>query len=303
MIIQDLAKKCQCDPATVRKWIKANNKETYLTKSFNNKMVQTLTETDCQQFSEYWIEITTFPTNMITVGNVAEQNKVDRKTVRLWAEKNNVKLHSFRSPNGPPMQAMTIDDAGRFKNEYSSAGYVPILEIVSEYNTNQRVIKRWASKNNCEFVKMKSNKGGRSKICLKKHDYENLEKYLMEMKSEGFFYMLQPVPEFNVNRIKLGFSKKFSRRLKEHRTICPNATLIKKWKCHKDDERKTTNDATQNSCIRLYTEDSGRKSGSHATEVFDCTDYKIVLERLDQIFKDRHEQSIAKRSSNFCHEE
>ena len=283
MIIQDLARKCECDPATIRKWIKANNVETYLTKSFNNKMVMSLTDENCKKFSSYWTEITTLPEDMITVTEVAKKVNVDRKTVRLWADKNNIVLYSLRSSNGPPMQAMSIYDNDKFVKEYITPNTIAILDILHSYNTDLRTIKRWIVKNECEVVKIQSNKGGRTKYGISKKDAVELEKYLMQMKSEGFFYMIQPVPEFNLNRIKLGFSKKMTRRLKEHRCICPNAKLVKKWKCHKDDEAKIMEAVTNENCTQLYTESYGGKSGSHATEVFDCSDYKLVLDKLNRL--------------------
>lgn len=287
MIIQDLARKCECDPATIRKWIKNNKIETYLTKSFNNKMVMSLSDENCEKFSSYWREITTLPDDLITIPDIAKQHRVDRKTVRLWAEKHCVQLKLLRSSSGPPTQAMSIEDHDRFVKEHNSAGSVAVLEILQQYNTDWRVIKRWVKKNDCNMIKIQSDLGGRAKFGLSKHNAEQLRKYLMQMKSEGFFYMIQPVPEFNLNRIKLGFSKKFSRRLKEHRNICPNAKLVKKWKCHKDDEQPTINKVTEG-CKRLYTDRNRPGSGSCATEVFDCDDYKVVLARLEKLFEDKH---------------
>ena len=64
--------------------------------------------------------------------------------------------------------------------------------------------------------------------------------------------------------------------------ICPNAKIVKKWKCHKDDQAKIMNAVTQSGCQQLYTEDGNHKT---QTEVFDCKDYKEVLRRLEEWFK------------------
>jgi len=40
-----------------------------------------------------------------------------------------------------------------------------------------------------------------------------------------------------------------------------------------------------NGCTQLYTEKYNGKSGNHATEVFDCTDYTVVLDRLNKYFE------------------
>lgn len=79
-----------------------------------------------------------------------------------------------------------------------------------------------------------------------------------------------------------GFSRNMSNRLRQHRGICPNAKIVKKWKCHKDDEAKIRNAVTQSGCKQLYTEDGNHKT---QTEIFDCEDYKEVLRRLEEWFK------------------
>ena len=278
--ILDLAKKCSCDPATIRKWIKKYKVETQKVKASNGKTVQAISKACSEKFASYWEEITTLPDDMVTIPDVAKRNNVDRKTVRLWTERNNVELRLLRSSVGPPTKAMSLKDGEKFFQEYNTPQCIPILDILKEYNTDWRVIKRWAKNNNCEFVKTFSNHGGRTKYSISKEDAKRLEKYLMDMKSDGFFYLIQPIPEFNLNRIKLGFTKKPSRRLKEHKTVCPNAKLVKKWKCKKDDETSVIKRATSEGCTQIYTEINNRKT---ATEVFDCENYQIVLERLERI--------------------
>ena len=92
--------------------------------------------------------------------------------------------------------------------------------------------------------------------------------------------MIQPVPEFNLNRIKLGFSRNTKHRLKQHRSVCPNAKIIGRWKCHKDQEAKMISMVTFD-CKQLYNEVNNNKT---STEVFDCEDYQIILDRLNDLF-------------------
>lgn len=284
--IIDLSKQVPCDPTTIRKWIKNHKIELGKIKATNGKIVQSLSDNDAREFVKYWKDITTLPKGMITIPDIAKENKVDRKTVRLWTERNNVPLVELRSSSGPPTQTIKIKDAERFHKENNTPNCIPVPVILKEHNTNWRVIKKWAKKNGCSFYRNKSENGGRNNFSLNTDDYKELQKYLMEVKSDGFFYMIQLVPELEPNRIKLGFSKSIKNRLMQHRCTCPNAKLIKKWKCKKNDESFVMRKIANKGCKRIYTNIDNKKT---ITEVFDCEDYNQVTNRLDEIF-DRSEE-------------
>ncbi len=281
IIIVDLAKEANCNHVTIRQWIKKNNIQMEVVKASNGKNVQAISDEDACTFINHWNETTNLPEGFITVAEVAKINNIDRKTVRRWILQNNIENLTYRTSKSPPTRIIKLSDSLLFTQMYNNPNVVTVVDILKEFNTDWRVIRRWMKRNNCTFVKQLSTVGGRSKLALIKSDADQLEKYLMGMKSDGFFYLIQPVPEFNLNRIKLGFSKKPSRRLKEHRCICPNAIFVKKWKCKKEDETPVRQEATLG-CVQLFTNINNKRT---VTEVFDCEDYKIVLERLDKIFE------------------
>jgi hypothetical protein len=47
----------------------------------------------------------------------------------------------------------------------------------------------------------------------------------------GYFYIIQLVPEFFPNRVKLGFADNLKKRIIEHQTSSPTAKLIGNWPC------------------------------------------------------------------------
>lgn len=279
--ILDLARRCSCDPITVRRWVKKHKIQTQKVKAGNGKLVQAMSIDASHKFESHWKDVTSLPKNMVTVPDVAKANNVDRKTVRLWVGKNDIKIKTIRNSKHPPTQAMSIKDAKKFSDSLLQKNCVPVTEIIDQYNTNWNLVKRWAKRNKCEFVETRSEVGGRNKKALVIKDAKKLKKYLMCEQSNGFFYMVHPIPEFNKNRVKLGFARNVENRMKQHRCICPNASVIKKWKCKKEDEQKVISKATKVGCTQLYTEDGIENC---ATEVFDCEDYKALLNKLDEIF-------------------
>ena len=52
--------------------------------------------------------------------------------------------------------------------------------------------------------------------------------------NSGFFYVIQLIPEFSKNRIKLGFTNDLSARLAEHRTTCPTAVYAITFPCRRE---------------------------------------------------------------------
>ena len=88
----------------------------------------------------------------------------------------------------------------------------------------------------------------------------------------GCFYVIQLVPEFEPNRIKLGFSTNIDKRLASYRTIAPTARLVKTWPCRFSWEQAAIACAMGDQCKRI------------GAEVYDCMDLDSVIARLDQFF-------------------
>lgn len=88
----------------------------------------------------------------------------------------------------------------------------------------------------------------------------------------GDFYVVQLIPEFAPNRLKLGFSNDTVGRLTAHRCSSPTATILKTWDCKRSWERAAMDSATRLACALV------------ANEVYDCDSPERVLERLDAFF-------------------
>jgi hypothetical protein len=89
----------------------------------------------------------------------------------------------------------------------------------------------------------------------------------------GWFYVVQPVPEFDQNRLKLGFAVDTKQRLDTYRTICPHAAILKSWPCHPTWERTAIASISREGCRSL------------GQELFQCDDVQALVDRADAFFK------------------
>jgi hypothetical protein len=280
----DVSKQAGCDVVSVRRWAKSNGIQTTTIPAKNNKLATAITEEDAHVFLGYWKSKMLLPSTLLTVPQVAKSNQVDRKTVRLWAERQGIALTKVSQANSPAVHVLTKEQARQFTEWCHNSNTVAVVDLLEQYNTDWRVIKRWAKRNGKQFHRIRSELGGRGKYSLLKSDVVELERYLMQVKDDGFFYVIQPVPELNPNRLKLGFSRNTVYRLKQHKGVCPNAALVKRWKCRKTDEAKIRSYATQQGCQQLFTNINNKRC---ATEVFDCEDVHVVVNRIDQFFSEQ----------------
>ena len=88
----------------------------------------------------------------------------------------------------------------------------------------------------------------------------------------GAFYVVQLVPELDLNRVKLGFADDAGARLAQHRTAAPTAKLLKTWPCKRSWEF-TVIDALSTAGCKLI-----------LNEVYECCDLPRLLAHGDQLF-------------------
>lgn len=270
--IVELARQCECDHNTIRKWVKKNHIEVCKKLTGNRKYGDALSQTNADRFCQYWKEINTIPAHIIKLPDLARECNVDRKTIRLWAERNGIKLAILPNSSGPPTHGIDKDAADKFKQEYlNNKPLVLISSLLKEFNTDWRVIHRWAKKNNVEIHKMKQT-SRRLRTALLTSDADNCRKHLRDMKAKGYFYFIQLIPKHDPNRIKMGFAYDVDKRLDNHRITCPELVLMGKWKCRRDLEKSTIKQLTSEGCQRL------------TSEVFDCDDYKLLLKKTEELF-------------------
>lgn len=89
---------------------------------------------------------------------------------------------------------------------------------------------------------------------------------------DGYFYIIQLIPELAPNRVKLGFATDVTTRLQSHRTAAPTAQVIKAWHC-----KRSWEIAVMASLTRI-------ESALIANEVYECTDLPSLISRGDAFF-------------------
>jgi len=89
---------------------------------------------------------------------------------------------------------------------------------------------------------------------------------------EGYFYIIQIVPELAPNRIKLGFAGDVQARLKSHYTLAPTAIIVKSWPCKRSWESIAITSITRTECNCI------------GGEVFECQDLSRLIDRADEFF-------------------
>jgi len=89
---------------------------------------------------------------------------------------------------------------------------------------------------------------------------------------KGSFYIIQLIPEYNEHRVKLGWATWVKKRLGDHRTAAPTATLVKYYPCHQSWERAAIDAITRIGCVRI------------GQESFDCDNLENLVIRADVWF-------------------
>jgi hypothetical protein len=118
--------------------------------------------------------------------------------------------------------------------------------------------------------------------------------------AEGFFYVAQPIPEYNQNRLKLGFSTNIQERIRSHQTISPTFKIIKLYLSKKDWEYLAINGLLNSNCDFVNFLNN---------EVIECDDYLKILTHLDKFFETMPEllpivpERVKKKTRNVIREE
>jgi len=69
----------------------------------------------------------------------------------------------------------------------------------------------------------------------------------------GYFYIIQLEPEFDPQRLKLGFAASVDERIRKHKTSAPFSTVLASWPCKLLWEKTVIDCLTENS-EKVYTE-------------------------------------------------
>jgi len=95
-----------------------------------------------------------------------------------------------------------------------------------------------------------------------------------ERESVAVVYVILLVPELSSRRLKIGFARSVNNRLKQHRTACPTAKLLRCWIASFNSE----------SGFLALARSMGLSSVGSSAEVFDCENIPALLEAGDSFF-------------------
>ena len=90
--------------------------------------------------------------------------------------------------------------------------------------------------------------------------------------SIGSFYIVHLLPNLGVNRVKLGFTSNIKQRIGAHKTVCPNAKVVKTWPCKKVWEQAAIDSLTRVECEHI------------GNEVYECDSIDNLVSRGEDFF-------------------
>lgn len=90
----------------------------------------------------------------------------------------------------------------------------------------------------------------------------------------GHFYIIQLIPELDPNRVKLGFTASVEKRLQQHKTAAPTASIVKAWPCKRTWEAAAMDSITRSGCQLLAPQ----------SEVYTCAGLDSLVERAEVFF-------------------
>ena len=154
---------------------------------------------------------------------------------------------------------------------------IPARLLAAQLGMHRSHVKGWALRNGIAPGKARVRK--QKEIVFTKQEAEMLVRLRGEQgfsKAQeadiGCFYVIQLLPDIYPSRVKLGYADSLDERLKSHRTVAPNAKVLKSWKCKRVWEAAAIDCVTTQYCKNV------------GGEVFDCGNVEWLLERGDLFF-------------------
>lgn len=172
--------------------------------------------------------------------------------------------------------------------------YVTLKELAEEFGRDRSALRKWIQKHpslkhEVKILRVRpiGNASGMPSHAFSLADADRIRQARDEegfgvsigshlnnpMTSAGWFYIVQPVPEFDEHRVKLGFAIDIKQRLDTYRTICPHVIVLKAWPCRPTWEHTAMTSITREGCTVL------------GQELFQCDDLASLVDRADAFFK------------------
>ena len=161
--------------------------------------------------------------------------------------------------------------------------YVTLSELSTELGLDKSNLRKYVLRAGFDFVKVRTPESkAQLTLALTAEDAEAVRELRQEQgfcgtlrpieNGKGWFYVVQVIPEYDPNRVKLGFATDANTRLASHRTAAPTAVLVKAWPCRASWEVTAIASVTRDGCTLV------------ANEVYTCDDPAALVARGDMFF-------------------
>jgi hypothetical protein len=143
--------------------------------------------------------------------------------------------------------------------------YVTLGELASEFGMEKTNIRKYALAKGFTFTKLRDKRSNNQIVIAltleetnelrntrEREGFTNQDKPIDN--GNGYFYIIQLIPELDESRIKLGFASNVQNRLNSHRTAAPTAKLLKSWPCKKTWEIAAIASLTRCNCKSIGSE-------------------------------------------------
>lgn len=167
-------------------------------------------------------------------------------------------------------------------DEMNENKYVTLTQLASELGLDRSNMRKYVLKHGFSPVRIRTPRSrGQLTLALTLDEAETIRELRQSQgfvksqpveNSTGYFYIIQLIPEFAPNRVKLGFASDVQARLSTHRTSAPTARLVKFWPCKRSWESTAIASMTRIECELI------------AGEVFECRSLAGLIARSDEFF-------------------
>ena len=165
----------------------------------------------------------------------------------------------------------------------SSEKYVTLKELSIKLGLDRSNLRRYVLKHGISFTKVRGSKK-QLELALPIEDaeqvielrqsqgfYRNVKEPINE--SNGFFYVVQLIPEFDKSRLKFGFTTDPSSRMAAFKTSSPTAKFMKTWPCRKEWEKTAIASIIRTESVHI------------ANEVYECNPPENAIQRGEEFFR------------------
>ena len=163
--------------------------------------------------------------------------------------------------------------------------YITVRELAEDIGLDRSNTRKYVLNNGFSFTKIRDKDSRQLVNALSEEDAESIRmlrqgqgfddfdaKQSVVSNGDGFFYIIQLVPDLDPLRVKLGFASCVKARLAAHRTSAPTAELVEAFPCKLIWERTAIDSITRIGC------------GAISKEVYSCDDLSALVGRATEFF-------------------